>query len=438
MLEKIFGRNKKNTLADPDINFGRYSDNNKSIDQLTKWKDAETLFRENKIFECFDAFFKYLKDSESDNVIHERNEKGGSFSIYQGSKVVKGKYDDKTLQAEVSLAHMVLPSVPVMRRLLEQNFHVYYSRYALDDERLCMLFDTMLNNASPAKLYYGLKELATRADKQDDLLVHDFTVLKMMETEHIIPLPENEKEVKFQYFQKWINELIELVSSLDMEKFSGGIAYLILATFFRIDFLLRPEGKLLQEMEKVIQIYFKKDEKPVVEKNRDMLAAIRKQQSKPTEEITTFLFNAKYAFAIVQPQPYKTISETISNANQNVNWYHDNGYPLIARQITEYGISYCQYAYSLPKPVTEFFLLFMMINHDDYFRALGFKNDYYKAAENKFDKEAIENRMEEIEKNWNPKYPRMGINKDRVRYNSLLQFNLSFTKELEELDMDPV
>ena len=236
MLEKIFGRKKKKPEVFPDIKFGRYSDNNKSLEQIKRWKEAENLFSEKKIFESFDAFFEYLKDAEADNVLHERNESGGSFSLYQGSKILKGKYNDKNLEAEVSLAHMATPSTPVMRRLLEQNFHIYYTRYALDKERLCMLFDTRIDNASPGKLYYGLKELATRADKQDDLLVHDFTVLEMTETEHIVPLPEKEKEIKFHYFQKWVNELLELVEPLDKEKFSGGIAYLILSLFFRINY----------------------------------------------------------------------------------------------------------------------------------------------------------------------------------------------------------
>ena len=36
------------------------------------------------------------------------------------------------LEAEVILAIMPQPSVPVMRRLLEMNFNLYYSRFALE------------------------------------------------------------------------------------------------------------------------------------------------------------------------------------------------------------------------------------------------------------------------------------------------------------------
>ena len=73
---------------------------------------------------------------------------------------------------------MPQPSVPVMRRLLEMNFTLYYSRFALDNERLCMRFESDIETANPSKLYYGLKELATKADKQDDLLVQDFSSLQ--------------------------------------------------------------------------------------------------------------------------------------------------------------------------------------------------------------------------------------------------------------------
>ena len=34
------------------------------------------------------------------------------------------------------------PSIPVMRRLLEMDFHLYYSRYALKDDKIMMLFGT--------------------------------------------------------------------------------------------------------------------------------------------------------------------------------------------------------------------------------------------------------------------------------------------------------
>src|SRR4030095_7203374 len=130
MLETFFCRSKKQAEAEPAIFFGRYSDNNKPVEKVNRWTDADNLFKEKKYPESFDAFFEYLRDDSIGNVVHERNENSGRFEFYQGSKIVRGKYDQGHLQAEVTLAKMPSPSVPVMRRLLEMNFNLYYSRYA--------------------------------------------------------------------------------------------------------------------------------------------------------------------------------------------------------------------------------------------------------------------------------------------------------------------
>ena len=58
---------------------------------------------------------------------------------------------------------------------------------------VCMRFDSEIKTANPNKLYYGLKELATKADKQDDLLVEEFSLLEALDTEHIIPITNRER-----------------------------------------------------------------------------------------------------------------------------------------------------------------------------------------------------------------------------------------------------
>ncbi|MDP9230308.1 MAG: hypothetical protein M3O67_06525, partial [Bacteroidota bacterium] len=302
--------------------------------------------------------------------------------------------------------------------------------------RLCMRFDTELATANPSKLYYGLKELATKADKQDDLLVQDFATLQTLETDHISEIPEAEKEVKYQYLQKWINEVLENIKILDPDKFSGGIAYLLLALVYRIDFLVTPEGKLLNEVEKIVEIYFRKDDRPVPEKNRDILEEIKKLQAKTKEEVFPYLFRSRYTFSIVLPQVYKTISDAIYNANQNVAWYRDNGHPFMAQQISEYGIAYCQYSYSLPKPATEFFELFMMVNYGDYFSALGFKKQYYDAVDKKFDDDAIIDHIKEIQEKWKIKYPSLNFKTENLKFTNMVSFNYSFTTEMESLNFE--
>jgi hypothetical protein len=438
MLDRLFnwGKKKEDPLPGPEIPFGRYSDNNKPVAKVNRWTDADNLFKEKKYPESLDAFFEYLRDDSVQNVVYERNGAEGRFQVYQGSKIVRGNFNQDLLKAEVTLARMPQPSVPVMRRLLEMNFNLYYSRFALDNDRLCMSFDSDISTASPSKLYYGLKELSTKADKQDDLLVQDFASLEFTDGDHIITIPDPEKEVKYEFLQKWIKETLDTIVDLDADKFSGGIAYMLLALIYRIDYLVTPEGKLLNDLEKITGIYFKKDERPVVEKNRDMVAEFKKMQALTKEEVFKYLFRSRYTFAIVAPQQYQMIADSIHGANQNMGWYRDNNYPFIAGKISEYGIAYCQYSYSLPRAVTELIHLYMMVNYPDFFTALGSRIAYYEPAKNQFAQQAIIDRIREIQTTWREKYPKMDFKTQHLRFDSLVNFNLAFTNEMEFLNME--
>ena len=439
MFDKLFGRGKKKEEAphEPEIPFGRYSDNNKPAAKVSRWTDADSLFKEKKYTESFDAFFEYLRDDIAGNVVYERNGAEGRFHLYQGSKIVRGTFNNEVLKAEVSLVRMPQPSVPVMRRLLEMNFNLYYSRFALDNDRLCMSFDSDKETASPSKLYYGLKELSTKADKQDDLLIQDFAMLEKTDNDHIIAIPEYEKKVKYEYLQKWIKQTLDTISPLDADKFSGGIAYMLLALIYKIDYLITPEGKILNDLERITGIYFKKDERPVVEKNRDMIEAFKQMQAKPAEEVFNCLFRSKFSFSIVAPQQYKAIADSIHGANQNMVWYRDNNYPFLALQIIEYGISFCQYSYSLPKVITEFYHLLIMVNYSDYFGALGFNEAYFNPEKNQFAADRIIERIKTIQQQWKDKYPLLDFRTPNLRFDNLINFNHTFTTEIEFLNTDP-
>ncbi len=417
----------------PDIFFGRYSDNNKPLAKTNRWTDADNLFKEKKYTESLDAFFDYIRDDNEQNVMYQQKEGEGKFEIYQGSKMVRGFFNHNQLQAEVTLARMPQPSVAVMRRLLEMNFSLCYSRFALDNNQLCMRFDSDIATASPSKLYYGLKELATKADKQDDLLVYDFATLESADSDHLTAISEHEKNVKYEFFQKWITETLDAINAVDADKFSGGIAYMLLSLIYRIDYLISPEGKLLHDLEKTAGIYFKKDERPVTDKNRDIVDAFKKLQLLTKDEIFKYLIRSKYTFSIVAPQPYKTVADSINGSHQNVQWYRENNHPFIAAQIIEYGITYCQYSYSLPRAVTELIHLYMEVNYPDYFTALGYNKKLYDRAGNRFDTRGISDEIKNIRNRWKDKFPKMDFKTQNLRFDTLVNFDLSFTKEMELL-----
>jgi hypothetical protein len=434
MLDKLFGWGKKKETPEakaPPVVFGRYSDNNKTLQKTNRWSEADNLFKEKKYNESIAVFFDYLRDDAIQNVTITKNGAENEFSFFQGSKIVRGRYNNETLSAEVTLAAMNQPSVPVMRRLLEQNFNLYYSRYALDTSRLCMRFDTDIETANPNKLYYAFKELAIKADKQDDLLIKDFSTLQTIDSDHVETIPDAEKEIKYRYFIQWIKETLNWIEPLDAEKMSGGIAHLLLNLAYRIDFLIVPEGKLLQELENLVALYFAKDEKPVPEKNKAMLTVFKEMMNKPKEEVFPYLFRSKHTFSIAQPQVQKTIADTIYTANQNMVWYRDNQYPHIAEQVSEYGLGYCQYNFSLPKALSDLYLILMKVRYAEFFKELGFTEELYNNNTQQFNKGLIEEKIHNVVNQWKEKFPAIYFKTETLKYDSMLSFTHSFTSETE-------
>jgi hypothetical protein len=258
------------------ITFGRFSDSFKSKEKIAQWNNSEKFFQEKKYLDSYEAFFNYLRDDTVNNVTFTRSADKIDFEFLQGSKIIKGHIDNSEVVAEAEIAQYDKLSVAFMRRLMEMNYTLFYSRYAMKDTRIVIKSDSTVPAAPPRKLYYAWKELATRADKQDDLLTDDFAMLKSIGNVHVELLAEAEKEVKYNFYRKWVEGTLKRISELNEDAFSGGISYLLLNTVYKIDYLIAPEGTMMNELEKMSWQYFAKDNKPFTEKNRVMKEALKK------------------------------------------------------------------------------------------------------------------------------------------------------------------
>ena len=167
-----------------------------------------------------------------------------------------------------------------------------------------------------------------------------------------------------------------------------------------------------------------------------ILEGFKKLLAKPKEDIFAQFFRSKYTFAIVVPHNMKAVSEAIQTALQNMTWYRDNNYPDIANKVMEYGFAYSQYSYSLPKPLSDLFRLFMQINYGEYFRALGFQTTYYEEERNHFNEDAIDDKIDSIIYYWKPKYPALAFKTKKLKFDTLVNFNQSFLQEVSELNFE--
>jgi hypothetical protein len=420
------------------MRFGRYSDNNKTREQTQAWYKAEDLFKEKISNKAFKEFFFYLRDEEEDNVQFKQDGSTFQFTLLQGSKQVHGESNGTNMRAWVLLAKMPESIIAVMRRLLEMNFNMYYCRTALDDNNiLCMIFESDIHSVDTNKLYYGLRELATKADRVDDILLADFPALQAVGTEHIQPFGGRELEVMYKYFRKWITEGLTAIDALNQDSFSGAIAYLLPVILYRIEFLITPEAKLLAEMERISSIYWtKKEDTTLVERNQLMKDSVRKLLDMTKESFAADVYRSKATFSISSPAKTEKVKDNIYNANKDSRWYIENKYPEIAVTLVEYGLLYSQFIYSVPSVLTELTAVFMAVLHPDFFAEIGLPTPMYDPATKKFNKDDIEGTVTEILKRYKDRFRGVKWDFSRMKYDSLYDFAISFSELIAAMTLE--
>jgi hypothetical protein len=416
------------------ITFGRFSDSFKPKAKTEAWNNAEKLFHEKNYTESYEAFLNYLKDDEVNNVSFSKSGDAINFELLQGSKIIRGTIGSGKVIAEAEIAGYDKLSVAFMRRLMEMNYTLFYSRFAMKDNRIVIKSDSTIPAAPPRKLYFAWKELATRADKQDDLLTDDFAMLKSTGNAHIEEILAPEKEVKYTYYKKWLEETLKGVSELNEDAYAGGISYMLLNCLYKIDYLISPEGTLMNELEKLSWGYFTRDNKPFTEKNRNIKDGLQKLLEIPKKKIIEDFYRTKSTFGIANPAPHQTVIELFKNNINNVKFYIDNNHTEIAVIIYEYLATYSLFSYGLPKPDAKLFHLMLNITNQEYFSALGEGEKLYDHVIGKFTEPLIKTRINDIIIEGKEQYPDISFNVENLKFDNLLNFLRTFIAEMQQLN----
>lgn len=419
-----------------ETNFGRYSDSYKPKDKVNFWTSASDLFDKKNYLESYREFVKYLSDDEVGNVTINSGSDFVDFGLIQGSKSVRVHIQGDKVIAESEIAKFDKLSIPFMRRLLEVNYSLYYSRFAIRDDKIIIKFDSNVFDCSPNKLYFALKELATKADKQDDLLLDEFSVLHNVDDSIIEQIPPELKEIKYKYLCKWISGTLNRIGELNENRFDGGISYMLLSLIYKIDYLLVPEGKLTNDIETFSGIYWANDNKKLVEKNIVIKEELKKILEKPKDDIIKSFYKVKATFGVVNPTGYNSITGVINDNMGNVKWYVENNYEDIALAILEYITSYCFFMYGMPKPVRELLNVLMIIFNPDFAAEFGIKEDYFNSVDNKLNNELITEKINKIMDNGRQQFSELKFDVTKLDFSSRVMFISSVYKEMLNLNFN--
>ncbi len=439
-LDRLFG-SKEEAVQQPDIRFGRYSDSYKGTSNYDAWDEALEKFEAEQYVDCYKAFFNYLRDEEEDNVRWWGEENGLKFEIYQGSKKISGFADKNSLRAMAKIAQTEQLNVGFLRRLLEKNFSMNFGRFALgDDNELLVVFDTYSLDGSPYKLYFALKEMAIQADKFDDLLLDEFDMLKPVEVSHLIPISDEMKEVKYQFIQSKINDVLKEIKEgpLDATKYPGGIGYLLLDLIYKLDYLIKPEGFMMEALERMNRLFFAQDDKSVAEKNRLLSKELEKLLKRSKKSFFKEMYRVKATFGITPSVTHDRVVSFIDGELKHMDWYCENNYKMVAMAIPGFIVGYCLFNFASPRPDRDFLHLFYEITEYQYFKDLGFTINYVDEESGKLNKKVIKKAIEKIVDKNQGAFPKLSPSMSALNFSSMTEFAKSYLQMVRNLDLTKV
>lgn len=430
-LQKIEGK--------PILRLGRYTDSYKLNKNYEAWDNTLSYFEAEDYLSSFEEFFKYLRDEKEDNVRWSRTKEGFNFEIVQGSIKVKGTANSQKFIAEAKIVNDQNLSVPLLRQLIESNHSLDYCRFALDnDNTLVLKFTSNTKDASPYKLYYGLKELAINADIRDDLLRNEFGSQPILMSKNLkINLTDKALTIKYDFLFEKINTLFNKLqnSKIDQEKYAGGISYLLLDIVYRIDCLTAPDGITKEIIEKIHRNYFSnKDKKSMFRKNKLILEELNKIKALNKDLILYDLYGTNFTFSMLTPKGHDALVAIIDAELPNRVWYEEHGYDDISLALSSYVVGNSLFNYALPKADRELLTFYYKIFEPDLFKSLYSTPQYWNPTTGIFDENFIKKAIKGIIDESLDKYPQLKPDVSVLDFNTASKFAASYLMMMRNLD----
>ena len=390
-ISSIFQRQQE----EPKIQFGRseYLSPNPQI--YRHWDNAVAFFENEKYLASFKSILQFLH-GKNPSVSYAENGHRLQFSMLHGSKIIFGHSNAKKFTAYAQIVSVESLPSEVAKTLLEINHHLEYCSYSIDKDQCIMLrFEFCVEDASPYKIYNGLQELVFEADRQDDVLGNQYPELHPINTYHVGAVSSKIARTKYDFIKAQIMDVEHDLQQLDAIKTTlpGAISYVLLDFFYSIDYLIKPQGKLMEHIRDVHETFFSVNTMNVIQKNDALLQTLREIKDIDFDSFKRELYETYADFDQVNSfEPY-SIQDVVKAQIKDLEWYKNNGYDVVSASICGFIIGYSFYTLSLTPSLKSLLHTFYMVRYTHFFGELGYHTSSYIDKGNKLKLSYIKNHI---------------------------------------------
>lgn len=209
------------------------------------------------------------------------NAAGTEFEIPHGSIVVRIRLDDERLRIEAPF--LELPErgrIPLLRQAAVLNIcGLDLTRLVLRGERLHFEYECPLSLVHPAKIYYVLREICHTGDRYDDEFVTKFHARRIC-TPRIRTYDAATVRRVCDAIRSACDEGLREAEAFESERNYGYAWNIVATTLLRICYLARPQGQLLNLLDRAIH-ELDREEVPlpeVVSRGREFIRKLRSME----------------------------------------------------------------------------------------------------------------------------------------------------------------
>lgn len=429
-----FFKKKSTTFERADIYFGRYNESLRRSEQNHHWDRAQDEFSNGEFLASVTSVLNFLSDPGHRNLRFQRSARTIDFSFAQGSIVITGRANPLKIHAEAKICQYTNENEDLFHSLLIANYNLTYSKYVLQGRDIVLKFNSSALDASPFKIAQGLRELALAADKQDDLVLDKYSDDLTAKAGWVNALKLDELEIKRAFLQKKMAILQENYQhlALDPQEYTGAFAYLILDTCYCLDYLLKPEGQLMDLFEKVHQGYFGPKGVMNAELNDNFFGEVVALCQDRAKVLEKECYNVNYTFGYTAPVTTGRVQAFILEEVEKMDWYINNGHREVALAIPGYIIGYSLFHYDVPQPFPALFGLYYEILEADFYAELGFFPKLMN--EGILNRGLIEERLSLLIQGGKRRTKGEPAWKGSIRYDSIYHFSKSYLQMIGQLD----
>jgi len=439
--------------------FGRYSDINKSKQQLADWNDACELFENKNYLEAFQKLLNYIQNDNSPTVEYQLDGSVINFKVSHNFLTLKGEFTTEEMVVSLHIATLNQKPLPLMRKILSLNYEHNYSRFLIVENQLVLKGNLSQVEYNPYTIYNLIQEVALKGDLAvNGILIEKARGDQLEGVELSLKKPSDDFELtlehKWNLLNDWITKTLTRSKEISSKAIAGGASYLLLNLAYRIDYFLNPTGPLQLSIEKINNDFFADDNLLAEEKNKKLIETYQFILNKLSQFSKQYLFtNFPYSFSFTSSTKMDAIISHFAKSLDNYIWYQENNYSDIALECFEYGVLYNTFNYKIPEVLEELFEMFLVILNSQRIQTLKYPVEFYsnelkflikpkflgifgKEEKSHFNIQLIQNKIQQINNRYKVQYPKFQFRWENLVFDNLLSFAISFTKELNACDFN--